>query len=148
MKDVIGREWQLGTVQVDYNLPERFDLWYIGADGGRHRPVMIHRAPFGSMERFVGVLIEHFGGRFPTWLSPTHLHVLTISERHADEARRVVNRLRSEGSALNWMTAMRPSGRRSECIVDSDQHTWRSSGMRRSNMEPSRCVIEQGNKSQ
>ena len=97
VKDVIGREWQLGTVQVDYNLPERFDLWYIGADGGRHRPVMIHRAPFGSMERFVGVLIEHFGGRFPTWLSPTHLHVLTISERHADEARRVVTRLRSEG---------------------------------------------------
>ena len=69
VRDVLGREWQLGTVQVDYNLPERFDLSYVGADGEKHRPVMIHRAPFGSMERFCGVLIEHFGGMFPTWLS-------------------------------------------------------------------------------
>ncbi|MGL5098230.1 MAG: threonine--tRNA ligase, partial [Planctomycetia bacterium] len=70
VKDVLGREWQLGTVQVDYNLPLRFDLSYIGADNQPHRPVMVHRAPFGSMERFVGVLIEHYGGAFPTWLSP------------------------------------------------------------------------------
>jgi threonyl-tRNA synthetase len=70
VKDVLGREWQLGTVQVDYNLPERFDLSYTGSDGKEHRPVMIHRAPFGSMERFIGCLIEHFAGAFPTWLAP------------------------------------------------------------------------------
>ena len=81
IKDVIGREWQLGTVQVDYNLPERFELEYIGADNTKHRPVMIHRAPFGSMERFTGVLIEHFAGHFPTWLSPEQVRVLPISEK-------------------------------------------------------------------
>jgi len=81
VKDVIGREWQLGTVQVDYNLPERFDLTYIGPDNQPHRPVMVHRAPFGSMERFVGVLIEHFAGAFPTWLAPEQVRVLTISDK-------------------------------------------------------------------
>ena len=81
VKDVLGREWQLGTIQVDYNLPERFDLSYIGPDNQPHRPVMIHRAPFGSMERFVGVLIEHFAGAFPTWLAPEQVRVLTISEK-------------------------------------------------------------------
>ncbi len=80
IKDVIGREWQLGTVQVDYNLPERFDLSYIGSDNKPHRPVMIHRAPFGSLERFTGVLIEHFGGNFPTWLAPEQVRILTLSE--------------------------------------------------------------------
>ena len=75
VKDVIGREWQLGTVQVDYNLPVRFDLTYIGADNQPHRPVMIHRAPFGSMERFCGVLIEHFAGDFPVWLAPEQVRV-------------------------------------------------------------------------
>ncbi|MEM7010532.1 MAG: threonine--tRNA ligase [Verrucomicrobiota bacterium] len=86
VKDVIGREWQLGTVQVDYNLPERFDLTYIGADNEKHRPIMIHRAPFGSLERFVGVLIEHFGGHFPTWLSPEQCRILPISEKFNDYA--------------------------------------------------------------
>ncbi|MFQ3225990.1 MAG: threonyl-tRNA synthetase [Lentimonas sp.] len=80
VKDVIGREWQLGTVQVDYNLPERFDLNYIGADNEKHRPVMIHRAPFGSMERFCGVLIEHFGGSFPTWLAPEQVRILPMND--------------------------------------------------------------------
>ena len=84
VKDVVGREWQLGTVQVDYNLPERFGLEYAGADGQMHRPVMIHRAPFGSMERFVGVLIEHFAGAFPVWLAPVQAVVLPIAERHAE----------------------------------------------------------------
>ncbi len=79
VKDVLGREWQLGTVQVDYNLPVRFDLWYRGADGTQHRPVMIHRAPFGSMERFTGVLIEHFAGNFPLWLAPEQVRVLPIN---------------------------------------------------------------------
>lgn len=80
VKDVIGREWQLGTVQVDYNLPERFDLNYIGTDNEKHRPVMIHRAPFGSMERFVGVLIEHFAGNFPTWLAPEQVRILPMND--------------------------------------------------------------------
>ncbi|MGF1448517.1 MAG: threonine--tRNA ligase [Opitutales bacterium] len=88
VRDVIGREWQLGTVQVDYNLPERFELNYIGADNKPHRPVMIHRAPFGSMERFVGVLIEHFGGNFPTWLAPEQVRILPLNDDltpHANE---------------------------------------------------------------
>ena len=80
VKDVIGRDWQLGTVQVDYNLPERFDLSYIGSDNKRRRPVMVHRAPFGSMERFCGLLIEHFGGNFPTWLAPEQVRLLPIND--------------------------------------------------------------------
>ena len=97
VRDVIGREWQLGTVQVDYNLPERFDLTYKGSDGGLHRPVMIHRAPFGSMERFCGVLIEHFAGKFPTWLTPTQCHIITISEKHKAYAEEVANVLKQHG---------------------------------------------------
>ena len=96
VRDVIGREWQLGTVQVDYNLPIRFDLSYIGPDSQPHRPVMIHRAPFGSMERFVGVLIEHFAGAFPTWLAPEQVRLLPIADRHTswceDLKRRMVER--------------------------------------------------------
>ena len=97
VKDVIGREWQLGTVQVDYNLPERFDLKYKGSDGEMHRPVMIHRAPFGSMERFCGVLIEHFAGKFPTWLAPTQVHILTISEKQVEYGREVTAKLKEAG---------------------------------------------------
>ncbi len=96
-KDVIGREWQLGTVQVDYNLPIRFDLSYIGPDNQKHRPVMIHRAPFGSLERFTGTLIEHFAGAFPAWLSPEQVRVLTISEKADDFARSVFERLKAAG---------------------------------------------------
>ncbi len=94
VKDVIGREWQLGTVQVDYNLPERFDLSYIGSDNSAHRPVMIHRAPFGSFERFVAVLIEHFEGRFPLWLSPEQVRVLPVSDKSAAYAERVLKKLK------------------------------------------------------
>lgn len=86
VRDAIGRKWQLGTIQVDYNLPERFELEYIGADNQKHRPVMIHRAPFGSMERFVAVLIEHCAGEFPLWLAPEQLMILPISEKYADYA--------------------------------------------------------------
>lgn len=97
VKDVIGRKWQLGTVQLDYNLPERFELEYIGSDNARHRPVMIHRAPFGSMERFTGILIEHFAGAFPVWLSPTQVTVLTISEKVNDYAKSVLAKLIAAG---------------------------------------------------
>ena len=97
VRDVIGREWQLGTVQVDFQLPERFDLHYTGSDNKPHRPVMIHRAPFGSMERFVGVLIEHFAGAFPVWLAPEQARVLPVSEKVADYAQEVAAALRGAG---------------------------------------------------
>jgi len=97
VKDVIGREWQLGTVQVDYNLPVRFDLTYGGADNQPHRPVMIHRAPFGSMERFCGVLIEHFGGDFPLWLSPEQVRLVPVSEKTLEYGRELLGLLRAAG---------------------------------------------------
>jgi threonyl-tRNA synthetase len=97
VKDVIGREWQLGTVQVDYNLPIRFDLTYSGADNQPHRPVMIHRAPFGSMERFCGVLIEHFGGDFPLWLSPEQVRLVPISEKTLDYGRELLAGFKAAG---------------------------------------------------
>jgi len=96
VKDALGRKWQLGTIQVDYILPERFELEYIGSDNQTHRPVMIHRAPFGSMERFMGVLIEHCGGKFPLWLAPDQLAILPISDKHLDFAKKVQTRLAEE----------------------------------------------------
>ena len=95
VRDALGRKWQLGTIQVDYNLPERFELEYIGADDQRHRPVMIHRAPFGSMERFVAVLIEHTGGKFPLWLAPDQVAILPISDRFNPYAEEVAGRLKA-----------------------------------------------------
>ncbi|MER3536552.1 MAG: threonine--tRNA ligase [Thermus sp.] len=97
VKDALGREWQLGTIQVDYNLPERFGLTYVGKDGGEHRPVMIHRAPFGSLERFIGILLEHFAGDFPLWLSPVQAVVVPVSEKQGDYAREVLSRLKEAG---------------------------------------------------
>ena len=93
VKDALGRKWQLGTIQVDYNLPERFELEYVGADDKKHRPVMIHRAPFGSMERFIAVLIEHTAGKFPLWLTPEQAVLLPISEKYNDYAKKVVSLL-------------------------------------------------------
>ena len=95
VKDALGRKWQLGTIQVDYNLPERFDLEYIGSDNQKHRPVMIHRAPFGSMERFVAVLLEHTAGKFPLWLTPDQAIVLPISDKYQDYAKKVLNILKN-----------------------------------------------------
>jgi threonyl-tRNA synthetase len=97
VKDVIGRDWQLGTVQVDYNLPERFKLEYVGADNTVHRPVMIHRAPFGSLERFTGLLIEHFEGKFPTWLAPEQVRVLPISDKFLEAAEAAATKLAEAG---------------------------------------------------
>jgi len=93
VKDAIGRKWQLGTIQVDYNLPERFELEYTGSDNLKHRPVMIHRAPFGSLERFIAVLIEHCGGNFPLWLTPDQVAILPISEKYNDYAKKVLELL-------------------------------------------------------
>lgn len=93
VKDALGREWQTGTIQLDYNLPERFALEYTGADGAKHRPVMIHRAPFGSFERFTGIIIEHFGGAFPTWLSPEQVRIIPLSEKFIDYAKVVKEKL-------------------------------------------------------
>ncbi len=97
IKDAIGREWQTTTIQFDFNLPERFDMTYIGADGQRHRPYMVHRALLGSLERFFGILIEHYAGAFPVWLAPEQVRVLPISELYAEYAREVLGRLRQEG---------------------------------------------------
>ncbi|MFZ5998937.1 MAG: threonine--tRNA ligase [Bacteroidota bacterium] len=96
VKDALGRSWQLGTIQVDYNLPERFELEYIGSDNQRHRPVMIHRAPFGSMERFVAVLIEHCAGNFPLWLAPEQIAVLPISEKFNEYGQKVIDALKDK----------------------------------------------------
>lgn len=101
VKDVIGRDWQLGTVQVDYNLPERFDLTYIGSDNKQHRPVMIHRAPFGSLERFTGLLIEHFEGKFPTWLAPEQVRVLPISDKFIEAAEVATKALADLGARVS-----------------------------------------------
>ena len=93
VKDALGRNWQLGTIQVDYNLPERFDLTYKGSDNESHRPVMIHRAPFGSMERFIALLLEHTGGNFPLWLTPEQVIILPVSEKYEKYAKKVLNSL-------------------------------------------------------
>jgi threonyl-tRNA synthetase len=97
VKDSLNRPWQCSTIQVDFNIPERFDVTYRGSDGRDHRPIMIHRALMGSLERFFGILIEHYGGAFPLWLAPVQVEVLTIAERHDDYARAISERLRSEG---------------------------------------------------
>jgi len=97
VKDCIGRDWQLGTVQLDYNLPKRFELEYIGADNKPHRPVMIHRAPFGSMERFMGILIEHFAGAFPFWLAPEQVRIVTVSDKFTEYGKKVEAQLREKG---------------------------------------------------
>jgi threonyl-tRNA synthetase len=97
MTDSLGRSWQLGTVQLDYNMPERFGLTYTGADNADHTPVMIHRALFGSFERFIGILIEHYAGEFPLWLAPVQAAVLPLADRHADYAREVQAALTDAG---------------------------------------------------
>jgi threonyl-tRNA synthetase len=97
VRDALGRSWQLGTIQIDYNLPERFDLWYVGEDNQKHRPVMIHRAPFGSLERFIGVLIEHCGGNFPTWLAPVQVAVLPVGQDFVAYAGDVAAQLQKAG---------------------------------------------------
>ena len=112
VRDAIGRRWQLSTIQYDFNLPERFGLEYIGADNERHQPVMIHRALFGSIERFFGVLIEHFAGAFPAWLAPIQARVLPVASAHEEYADKVVARLRAEGFRVDEVGATDQLGKR------------------------------------
>lgn len=100
IKDALGREWQLSTIQFDFNLPQRFEMKYIGEDGKEHQPYMVHRALLGSIERFMGILIEHYGGAFPTWLAPVQVAVVPVSQNHFDYARKVFNELKSEGISV------------------------------------------------
>ena len=112
VKDAIGRSWQLSTIQCDFNLPERFDLNYVAADGERHRPIMLHRALFGSIERFFGVLVEHYGGAFPTWLSPVQVQVLGVRADHDSYASQIVARLKAAGLRAEMVEADEPLGAR------------------------------------
>ena len=112
VRDAIGRKWQLSTIQCDFNLPERFGLEYIGADNGRHRPIMLHRALFGSVERFFGVLLEHYGGAFPTWLAPVQVRVLAVTSQHEAYAHSLVKRMRAEGFRVDVVEADEQLGKR------------------------------------
>jgi threonyl-tRNA synthetase len=112
VRDAIGRSWQLSTIQADFQLPERFDLEYVGADNGRHRPIMLHRALFGSIERFFGVLLEHYAGNFPTWLAPLQVRVLPVASAHEEYAQKVVERLADAGARVDMIAAGDPLGKR------------------------------------
>ena len=112
VRDAIGRKWQLSTIQCDFNLPERFGLEYIGSDNARHRPIMLHRALFGSVERFFGVLLEHYGGAFPTWLAPVQVRVLPVTTAHEEYAQALVNELRAEGFRVDMVAADEQLGKR------------------------------------
>jgi threonyl-tRNA synthetase len=112
VRDAIGRMWQLSTIQLDFNHPERFELEYVGADNARHRPIMVHRALFGSIERFFGVLVEHFAGAFPTWLAPLQVRVLPVSDGHDAYARRIADRLHAGGYRVDVVEASDPLGKR------------------------------------
>jgi threonyl-tRNA synthetase len=112
VRDAIGRKWQLSTIQYDFNMPDRFDLEYVGADNERHRPVMIHRALMGSIERFFGVLLEHYAGAFPAWLAPVQARVLPVSEDHEPYAVRVVDRLKADGFRVDMAEATEGLGSR------------------------------------
>jgi threonyl-tRNA synthetase len=112
VRDAIGRSWQLSTIQYDFNLPERFDLEYIGADNDRHRPIMLHRALFGSIERFFGVLVEHYAGAFPAWLAPLQVRVLPVASAHEEYARRVAERIEAAGGRVDTVNADDQLGKR------------------------------------
>ncbi len=112
VRDAIGRSWQLSTIQADFNLPERFDLEYVGSDNERHRPIMLHRALFGSIERFFGVLLEHYAGNFPTWLAPTQVRVLPVATAHEEYATDVVRGLKGAGARVDMIGAIDPLGKR------------------------------------
>jgi len=112
VRDAIGRKWQLSTIQCDFNLPERFQLEYVGADNQRHRPIMLHRALFGSVERFFGVLLEHYGGSFPTWLAPVQVRILPVTTLHEEHAGNLAAKLAAEGFRVDSIAADEQLGKR------------------------------------
>jgi threonyl-tRNA synthetase len=112
VQDAIGRKWQLSTIQYDFNLPERFQLEYVGADNARHRPIMLHRALFGSVERFFGVLLEHYAGAFPTWMSPLQARVLPVADAHEPYAHEVVAKLKAAGLRVDLIDSSDQLGKR------------------------------------
>jgi threonyl-tRNA synthetase len=112
VRDAIGRSWQLSTIQYDFNNPERFELEFVGADNARHRPIMIHRALFGSVERFFGVLLEHYAGAFPTWLAPVQVRVLPVASAHEAYAAEVAEEVRAAGGRVDVVGAIDPLGKR------------------------------------
>jgi threonyl-tRNA synthetase len=97
LEDCIGRTWQCGTIQLDFQMPQRFDINYVGADGENHRPIMLHRVIFGSIERFIGILIEHYAGRFPTWISPIQVEILPITDRHIEHCLQLEEKMKEKG---------------------------------------------------
>jgi threonyl-tRNA synthetase len=112
VRDAIGRSWQLSTIQYDFNHPERFELEYVGSDNARHRPIMLHRALFGSVERFFGVLLEHYAGNLPTWLSPVQVTVLPVATAHEEYARKVADRIGASGGRVEVVGAAEQLGKR------------------------------------
>ena len=112
VKDAIGRTWQLSTIQCDFNLPQRFDLEYVGADSARHRPIMLHRALFGSVERFFGVLVEHYAGAFPTWMAPVQVRVLPVAAAHHEYADALTRQLVEGGFRCDVVESSEPLGKR------------------------------------
>ena len=112
MRDAIGRSWQLSTIQYDFNMNERFELEYVGADNNRHRPIMLHRALFGSVERFFGVLLEHYAGNFPTWLAPLQVRVLPVATAHEEYAKVVADRIHAAGGRVDIVHADDQLGKR------------------------------------
>ncbi len=111
VRDAIGRRWQVSTLQVDFQLPQRFEMEYVGADNNRHRPFMIHRALFGSVERFFGILVEHYAGAFPTWLAPVQVRILPVRDDHQDYAESVAADLQAQGVRVDVVDADEPLGR-------------------------------------
>ena len=140
LADSIGRTWQCGTIQLDMQLPERFELEYVGEDGAKHRPVMIHRVVLGSIERFIGVITEHFAGAFPTWLAPVQVKVMTITDRSRPWAEEVTRRLEAAGVRVEATCAMRRSATRSARPRASRYPTCSSSATRRSRRARSPCA--------
>jgi threonyl-tRNA synthetase len=112
VRDAIGRKWQVSTIQVDYMLPQRFEMEYVGADNARHRPYMVHRALFGSVERFFAILVEHYAGAFPTWLAPVQVKVLPVRDEHEGYAASVVETLKAAGFRAETLPADEPLGAR------------------------------------
>ena len=139
LEDSIGRTWQCGTIQLDFQLPLRFELEYTGADGEKHRPIMIHRVVFGSIERFIGILIEHFAGAFPTWLAPVQVKVLPISDKYLEYGQSVLDQLNAAGIRAEIDTRARRSDIRLQRSTDEEDPVHAGCGSKRRGREKGFC---------